>query len=56
MKLRIHDNWLRLRLNRPEIDQLRKTSSCGHSLRSGSGSHLTYILETSPQFAGMDAH
>lgn len=55
MKLRIHGNSLRLRLNRHEIDQLRETGSCAQSLRFGSGSHLTYILETSSQFPGMDA-
>ena len=55
MKLRIHGNSLRLRLSRSEVDQLRETGSCAESLQFGSGSHLTYILETSSQFPGMDA-
>ena len=55
MKLRIHGNSLRLRLNRPEIDQLRKTGSCAQSLRFGSGAYLTYIFATSSQFPSMDA-
>lgn len=55
MKLRIHRNSLRLRLNASEIEQLRNTGLCSHSLQFGPGSRLTYTLETSSQLAEMDA-
>jgi len=54
VKLRIHGNSLRLRLNNSEVEQLRSTGLCSHTLQFGSGS-LTYTLETSSQFTEMDA-
>jgi hypothetical protein len=39
-----------LRLNRADVEQLRKTGICTESLRFGSGSQLTYTLETSSRF------
>jgi hypothetical protein len=50
MKLRIHNGSLRLRLNRTDVDQLQETGICAESLQFGSGSQLTYTLETSSQF------
>lgn len=55
MKLRIHGSSLRLRLNGSEIEQLRNTGLCSHALEFGSGSRLTYTLETSAQLTEMDA-
>jgi hypothetical protein len=55
VKLRIHGNSLRLRLNGSEIEQLRNTGLCSHTLQFGSGSRLTYTLETSSQLTEMDA-
>src|SRR5207245_11640967 len=54
VKLRIHQNSLRLRLNRSDVEQFRKTGICAECLRFGSGSQLTYTLETSPQLRVMD--
>jgi len=54
VKLRIHQNSLRLRLNRSDVEQFRKTGICAECLRFGSGSQLTYTLETSPQLRAMD--
>jgi hypothetical protein len=55
VKLRIHGNSLRLRLNGSEIEQLRNAGLCSHTLQFGSGSRLTYTLETSSQLTEMDA-
>ena len=55
MKLRIHRNSLRLRLNRSDIEQFRNTGICAESLRFGSNSQLTYTLETSSQLTVMEA-
>jgi hypothetical protein len=55
VKLRIHGNSLRLRLDSSEVAQLRNTGLCSHTLHFGSGAELTYSLETSSQFAAMDA-
>lgn len=55
MKLRIHRNSLRLRLNRSEIEQLRKTGICAGALRFGPDSQLTYTLETSAHVNVIDA-
>ena len=49
MKLHIHGDSLRLRLNRADVEQFRKTGICAESLRFSSGSQLTYTLETSYQ-------
>jgi len=55
MKLRIDKGSLRLRLNRPDVDQFRKTGVCTESLRFGSGAQLTYTLETSSRLKGIEA-
>lgn len=55
MKLRIHGDSLRLRLNRTDVEQLRKTGICAESLRFGFGSRLTYTLETSSRLTAMEA-
>jgi len=55
MKLRMHNGSLRLRLNRTDVDQLQETGICAESLQFGSGSQLTYTLETSSQFTVMEA-
>ncbi len=55
MKLRIHRNSLRLRLNRSEIEQFRKTGICAGALRFGPGSQLTYTLEASSRWTVMEA-
>lgn len=55
MKLRIYNGSLRLRLSRSDVDQLQEEGVCAESLQFGSGSKLTYTLETSPQFIVMEA-
>jgi hypothetical protein len=55
VKLRIHQNSLRVRLNRTDIEQFRRTGICADILRFSSGSHLTYTLETSPDRTRMEA-
>ena len=47
MKLRINRNSLRLRLNRSDVEQLRKAGICTEVLRFASDSQLTYKLEAS---------
>jgi hypothetical protein len=47
MKLRIHNGSLRTRLSRNDVEQMQKTGICAESLHFGSGSQLTYTLETS---------
>lgn len=54
MKLRIHRNSLRLRLNRSEIEQLEKAGICAEALRFGPGSQLTYTLEMSSRLTVME--
>ena len=51
MKLRIHQNSLRLRLNRSDVEQFRKTGICAECLRFGSGSQLTYMAQ---EWSGSD--
>lgn len=55
MKLRIHENSLRLRLNRSDVEQFRQTGRRTESLRFGSGSQLSYTLEASPHITGVEA-
>jgi hypothetical protein len=55
VKLRIHRNSLRLRLNRSDLEKFRKTGICTECLRFGSGSQLTYTLETSSRLTEMEA-
>ena len=56
MKLRIHRNSLRLRLNRSDVEQFRNTGICAGALRFGPGSQLTYTLEASSRCTVMEAH
>ena len=56
MKLRIHQNSLRLRLSRSDLEQFRETGVCTEALRFGSNSELSYALEASPQATAMEAH
>jgi hypothetical protein len=55
MKLRIHRNSVRLRLNRSDIEQLRKTGICADVIRFTPASQLTYTLETSSRLSEMEA-
>ncbi|SRR5229473_6979992 len=54
MKLRIHGDSLRLRLNRSDVEQFRASGLCAASLRFDSSSQLTYMLETSSQLTAME--
>jgi hypothetical protein len=55
VKLRIHRNSLRLRLNRSDVERFRKTGICAECLRFGSGSQLTYTLEASSRWTVVEA-
>ncbi len=55
MKLRIHRNSLRLRLNRSDVEQFRKTGICAAVIRFDPASQLTYTLETSSNWREMEA-
>ena len=55
MKLRIHRNSLRLRLNRSDLEQFRKTGICAGALGFDPGSQLTYTLEASSRWTVMEA-
>jgi len=56
MKLRIHGDSLRLRLNRSDVKQFLETGIRKESIQFGSGSKLTYTLESSSQVSEMEAH
>ena len=47
MKLRIHDNSIRLRLNRSEVARLRETGRVQDAVKFGSGAAFSYSLESS---------
>lgn len=47
MKLRIHDNSVRLRLNRREVAQFQETGLVRDSVQFGSGAELAFVLESS---------
>jgi hypothetical protein len=55
VKLRIHANSLRVRLDRSDVEQFRRIGICAGALRFGSGSQLTYTLESSPGLITMEA-
>jgi len=55
MKLRIHGDSLRLRLNRFDVKQFLETGICTESIHFGSAAKLTYTLETSSQLTEMEA-
>jgi len=44
MKLRIHENSLRLRVNRPDLEALRRDGSIEHHLAIAPGKALVYRL------------
>ena len=48
MKLRIHENTIRLRLSKPEVATLRETGLLQATLRLPGSDALTYSLESSP--------
>lgn len=54
MKLRIHGDSLRLRLNRSDVEQFRTSGVCAAALRFDSNSQLAYTLETSSQLTAME--
>ncbi len=56
MKLRIHGDSLRLRLNRSDVKQFLETGIRTESIHFSSGTKLTYALETSSQLTEMEAH
>jgi hypothetical protein len=55
MKLRLHRNSLRLRLNQAEVAQFSKTGYVEASVEFGAGSSLCYILESSSKIASPNA-
>jgi hypothetical protein len=54
VKLRIDGDSLRLRLNRSDVERFRETGIRTESIRFGSGSELTYMLETSSQLTRIE--
>jgi hypothetical protein len=55
MKLRLHGNSLRLRLNQAEVAQFSKTGYVEETIEFGPGSSFCYILESSSKIAGPKA-
>jgi hypothetical protein len=55
VKLRIHQNSVRLRLNRSDLEQFRQTGGCTEWLRFGPNSQLSYALEASSQVNAIEA-
>jgi hypothetical protein len=55
MKLRIHANSLRVRLDRSDVEQFQRIGICAGALRFGSGSQLSYTVESSPALTTMEA-
>jgi len=51
MKLRLHGNSLRLRLNQAEVAQFSKTGYVEESIAFGPAACLSYILESSSKIA-----
>ena len=47
MKLRLHGNSVRLRLNQAEVSQFSKTGYVEDSIDFGAGASLSYVLESS---------
>jgi len=45
MKLRIHENSLRIRVNRPDIEALQRIGSIEHRLTIAAGAALVYCLK-----------
>lgn len=55
MKLRLHANTLRLRLNRAEVSALTSAGGLEESVTFAPGQSLTYSLSVSPSAAGVQA-
>ena len=55
MKLRIHDNSIRLRLNRREVAQFASAGQIAETVEFGPNQRLRYGLESSPDAAGVEA-
>ena len=55
MKLRIHGNSIRLRLNRREVAQFTSTGKIAETVVFGPNQWLRYGLESSPDAAGVEA-
>ena len=55
MKLRIHGNSIRLRLNRREVAQFASTGQIAETVEFGPNQRLRYGLESSPDAAGPEA-
>jgi hypothetical protein len=55
MKLRLHGNSLRLRLNQAEVAQFSKTGYLEETIEFGPGSCLCYVLESSSKIASPKA-
>jgi hypothetical protein len=55
MKLRLHGNSLRLRLNHADVAQFSKTGYVEESIEFGPGSSLCYILESSSKITSPKA-
>lgn len=51
MKLLLHGNSLRLRLNQAEVAQFSKTGYLEETIEFGPGSSLCYVLESSSKIA-----
>lgn len=51
MKLRFRDNSLRLRLNRPEVENLAAGGSLEERVEFPGDARLAYVLESSPESA-----
>jgi hypothetical protein len=56
MKLRIHGDSLRLRLNRSDVKQFLETGMRTESIHFGPAAKLTYTLESSAQLNEMESH
>ncbi len=55
MKLRIHGNSLRLRLNQAEVAQFSKTGHIDDIIEFGPGASLSYILESASKLEAPQA-
>ena len=55
MKLRIHDNSIRLRLNRQEVAQFQETGAVRAAVQFGSGAALSFSLESSAGAVALEA-
>ncbi len=55
MKLRIHDNSIRLRLSRSEVTRLKETGLVEDAVHFGAGGALSYSLESSAASTGPQA-